>query len=68
MMKMTDEAKEKSMKTRLQNQEARLALCQERAAATRAARLALTKILECQDATPEQILRAAELLAELGKY
>ena len=54
--------------TRERNQAARLALIQEEAAAKRAARLALTKVFESPDATPEQVLKAAELLEKLGKY
>lgn len=59
---------QKARETRERNAAARLALCQEKAAATRAARLALTKVLECPDSTPGEVLEAARLLAELGKY
>lgn len=64
---MDDAAKAKARETRIKNQEARTAMYQEQAAAKRAARLALTKVFESADATPAEILRAGELLAELDK-
>ena len=32
------------------------------------AKKALLRVMESEDATPEQILRAAELLAQIGKW
>lgn len=62
-----DEAHRKAQATRQRNQEARSALYQEQAAAVRAARMALQRVLESQEASPAEILQAAELLARLGK-
>lgn len=36
--------------------------------ATKTAKKALLRVMEGEDATPEQILRAAELLAQIGKW
>lgn len=63
---MVDSA-EKARVTRERNLEARTALYHEQAEAKRAARLALTKVFQCPDSTPEQVLEAARLLAELGR-
>ncbi len=43
------------------------ALREERLAANRAARLAIQRILESEDATPDQLLEAAQVLISLGK-
>lgn len=59
---------EKARATRERNQEAQTALYQEKAAANQAARLALQRVFEAPDATPEQVLTAAKLLTELGKW
>lgn len=59
---------EKGRITREKNLEAQTILYQEKAAANQAARLALQRVFESEDSTPEQILRAAELLTALGKY
>lgn len=62
-----DEAHKKAQATRERNREARTALYQEQAQAIQAARKALQRVMESEDATPEQILRAAELLAQIGR-
>ena len=62
-----DEAHKKAQATRERNQEARAALCQEQAQAIRAARVALTRGVENDSATPGEILEAARLLVEIGK-
>lgn len=61
-------SQEKAKITREQNQQARIALLQAQIDATNAARSALTKVLEREDAEPAEILRASELLIELGKH
>jgi len=61
-----DESHKKAQATRQRNQEARSALYREQAAAVRAARLALQRVLEREDASPSEIIRAAELLTRLG--
>jgi len=61
-----DEAHRKAQETRKRNIEARITLRREQAQAVRAARLALQRVMEREDATPAEILRAAELLAHLG--
>jgi len=58
--------KAKAMQTRERNQAARAALLQEQAETTRVARQALQRVFENSDATPEEVLRAAELLATLS--
>lgn len=63
---MVDSA-EKARETRQRNTEARTALYHEQAEAKRAARLALTKVFQCPDSTPEQVLEAARLLAEISR-
>lgn len=64
---MMDRA-EKARQTRIQNQEARTAMYQEQVVTRSSARLALQRVFESPDATPAEILEAARLLAELGKY
>jgi len=54
---------EKARETRERNQKVR----EEQTAVTRAAQQALKRIFECEDSTPEEIFRAAELYAELSK-
>lgn len=61
-------SQEKSRITREQNQQARIALLREQKAAISAARSALTRLMEREDTTPDETLRAAQLLAELGKH
>lgn len=51
----------------MRNQEARTALYKEQAAAKRAARLALQRVTEREDATAAELLEAARLLAEIGR-
>ena len=57
---------EKAAETRQRNMEAMIAKSQAEAAAKRAATAALQRVFEHPEATPEQILEAARLLAELG--
>ena len=59
---------EKARETRAKNAEARAAKWAADAALKQAAKTALQRVFESADATPEQILEAARLLAELGKY
>lgn len=59
---------EKGKLTRITNTEARIALLLEQKAAISATRCALTRLMEREDTTPAEILRAAELLAEIGKH
>lgn len=63
-----DEAHEKAKRTRQRNAEARARMWEEQREATKTAKKALLRVMESQDATPEQILRAAELLAQIGKW
>ena len=62
-----DEAHKKAAETRQRRSEEHIALLREQREMLRAARGALQKLLESPDATPEQILKGAELLAQLGK-
>lgn len=62
-----DDAHKKAQATRERNLEARTALYQEQAAAKRAARLALQRVTESEDATAAELLEAARLLAEIGR-
>ena len=59
---------QKAKETRQRNTEARTALYHEQQAAIAAARRGLQRILENPDASPAELLEAARLLAELGKY
>ena len=62
-----DEARKKAQATRERNREAQARRYEEQAASIRAARLALQRVMESEDATPAEILEAARLLAEIGK-
>jgi len=62
-----DEAHEKGRSTRQRNLAAQALRYEERAQAIKTARLALQRVMENESATPEQILRAAELLVEISK-
>lgn len=62
-----DKAHEQARATRERNQEVRTALYQEQAAAKRAARLALQRVTEREDATAAELLEAARLLVEIGR-
>lgn len=59
---------EKARNTREQNLQAQMALWNEQREAVRAARTALTKLMEREDATPAEILQASQLLVDLGKH
>lgn len=61
-------SQERAKLTRETNQEKRIALLRAQIEATNAARSALTKVLEREDATPAEIIQAAQLLAELGRH
>ena len=54
-----DESHKKAQATRERNQEA---------ASIRAARLAIQRVMESEDATPAEILEASRLLVELGRW
>lgn len=62
-----DEAHKKAQATRERNQEAQRRRYTEQAESIRAARLALQRVMEAQEATPAEILEAARLLVEIGK-
>ena len=62
-----DDAHKKTQATRKRNLEARTDLYQEQAEAKRAARLALQRVTESEDATAAELLEAARLLVEIGK-
>lgn len=65
---MMNEAHEKAKSTRQRNAEARARLWEEQREATKTAKKALLRVMESEGSTPEQILRAAELLAQIGKW
>lgn len=62
-----NESHKKAAETRQRRAEEQTALWREQREVLRAARGALQKLLENPDATPEQILKAGELLVQLGK-
>ena len=62
-----DDVRTKAAETRRRNEELRQQHWAEELETKRAARLALTKVFQCPDSTPEQVLEAARLLAELGR-
>ena len=62
-----DESHKKAQATRERNQEARARRYEEQAASIRAARLALQRVMESEDATPAEILEAVRLLVEIGR-
>lgn len=64
--KMTSQ--EKAKITREKNLQARMDLWQAQKEATHAARSALTKLMEREDATPAEIIQASQLLVELGRH
>lgn len=59
---------QKARETRERNQEARAAKWAAEAALKQAAKTALQRVFESADATPEQVLEAAKLLVEIGRY
>jgi len=61
------DSREKARATREANQEAQRLLWDEQRTAISAARVGLQRVMESEDATTEQILEAARLLAEIGK-
>lgn len=61
------DSQEKARATREANQEAQRRLWDEKRAAISAARAGLQRVMENTEATPEQVLEAAQLLVELGK-
>ena len=56
----------KSQETRLRNQEAKAALCEEQTAALKSARVAIQRVFDNSESTSEEILRAVELLLRLS--
>lgn len=66
-MKITD-SKEKGRDTRIKNQEAQRRRYAEQGESIRVARLALQRVMESENATPAEILEAARLLVEIGKW
>lgn len=58
----------KARETRAKNAEARAAKWAADAALKQAAKTALQRVFESADATAEQILEAAKLLVEIGRY
>lgn len=62
-----DESHEKAQAARERNREAQARRYEEQAASIRAARLALQRVMEREDATSAQILESARLLVEIGK-
>lgn len=63
-----NESKMKAQVTRERNQEAQRQRYAEQAESIRAARLALQRVMEREDATPAEILEASRLLVELGRW
>lgn len=59
---------EKARATRQKNQEAQAAMWREQRELLKTAKEAMRRVLDNKDATPEQLIRAAEILAELGKH
>lgn len=57
---------EKARETRQKNHEVQARLWEEKREATKTARKALLHVLEREDAAPAEILRAAELLIQMG--
>lgn len=62
-----DEAHKKAQATRQRNQEAQARLWEEKREAVRAARKALQRVMDSEEATPAQVLEAARLLVEIGR-
>lgn len=54
--------------TRRKNEEARRQLWEERRAAVKTARKGLLRVMDSDESTPAEILEAAKLLTELGRY
>lgn len=59
---------EKAAETRKAHQEAQAAVWREQRELLKTAREAMKRVLENKDSTPEQLIRAAEILADLGKH
>lgn len=59
---------EKAKTTRERNLEAQMAFWDEQRKTLSTARVALTKLMEREDATPAEILQASQLLIDLGKH
>lgn len=62
-----DEAHMKARATRERNREAQARRYEEQREAARTARKALLRVMEKEDATTDQILEAARMLAEIWK-
>lgn len=65
---MTQAQKEQAAKTRAENSAARIAKWEADAALKQAAKTALQRVFESEDATPEQTLEAARLLVEISRH
>lgn len=63
-----DEAHRKAAATRERNQEAQRQRYEEQAKTIRTARLALQRVMESEEATPAEILEAARLMVEIGRF
>ena len=63
-----NESKMKAQATRERNQEAQRQRYAEQAESIRVARLALQRVMESENATPAEILEAARLLVEIGRW
>lgn len=59
---------QKARETRRKNEEIRARLWEEQREAVKTARKGLLRVMEREDSTSAEILEAARLLAELGKY
>lgn len=64
---MVDESHAKGQATRERNAAARARLWEEQAELLAVAKEGLRRVLEREDATPEQVLEASRLLVQLGK-
>ncbi len=66
-VKTVDEAHTKARATRQKNQEAQRQYWAEQREAIKTVRKALLRVMEQEDATPAEIIQAAQLMAELGR-
>lgn len=59
---------EKARETRMKHKEAQMAAFREQLEATKTAKRGLLRVMESKDSTSAEILEAARLLVELGRY
>lgn len=64
---MVDDVRTKAVETRRRNEKLRQQRWAEELEVKQAARLGLKRVFDSEDATPEQTLEAAKLLAQLGR-